>query len=475
MNKEKIVKQEQLNEKHKQEILNKLKLAEEKRGKKINLNSPIATSEVRMLEEKYNFKLPPDYFWFITEIGDGGEGPHGELMKFGGREEIYYKLCGKENRLPELKNMEDVERYQEEFIDESQNNQFAFQEGILSICYKSFKYPNGDNCGNDDEMVLIVNGNNYGEIITIHVSQERIPRYGNTNYFLHWYERWLEDVILDCNISYDFENLLGGSVEELVDLYKITKDNNQKERIWNSFTRFKKLSGEEKKNIHELLIYESDKDFKIHGLHTLQKINYDKIDEVFISMITLENKEIFNEICRIISYKYTTFMDFETYRCYPKEGLENWYEYALKMFPYIIEQEQDSYMGFEGANFEIDYCLDLITINPKFKVVDLETYFMNKNEYIVSKIAEECMRYGKAEELKEFFKRQVKRLIKIEHCKKLDRLIYKMETFIYKHPKYKEEIEPLILSGSKLIVSKADDGVDVEVLNLENIRNRLKC
>ncbi|WFD11945.1 hypothetical protein [Tepidibacter hydrothermalis] len=465
---------EKLNEKHKKEILNKLKLAEAKRGKKINLNPPIEASEVRMLEEKYNFKLPPDYFWFITEIGDGGEGPHGDLMKFGGREEIYYELCGKENRLPKLESMKDVNRYQCEFINESQNNKYAFQEGLLSLCYKRFKYPDGSVYSYDDEIALIVNGNNYGELVNIHVSQERIPRDENTNHFLEWYERYIGDVILDCNISYNFENLLGGSVAELADLYKKTKDNNKKGTIWNSFIKFKKLSEEEKGKLYELFIYETNDDLKIQGLHILQKIHYEKIDEVFISLMTLDNKGIFSELSRIISYKYTTSMDYKTYRCYGKDGIENWYEHALRMFPYILEQVQDFYGGFVGSHIHIDYCLKLITVNPKFKVDDLEPYFMNKNNYIVTKIIEECMKYGEVNELNEFFKRQAKRLMEMDDCTKLDRLLNEMRMFIHQHTEFKKEIEPIILEGSKFIVSKVDSGIEVTVSNLENIRNRLK-
>ena len=42
---------------------------------KYSLNPPIRESFVRGIEEKYGFKLPEDYFRFITEIGDGGAGP----------------------------------------------------------------------------------------------------------------------------------------------------------------------------------------------------------------------------------------------------------------------------------------------------------------------------------------------------------------------------------------------------------------
>lgn len=42
---------------------------------KYKLNPPVEASFVRIIEEKYGFTLPEDYFHFITEVGDGGAGP----------------------------------------------------------------------------------------------------------------------------------------------------------------------------------------------------------------------------------------------------------------------------------------------------------------------------------------------------------------------------------------------------------------
>ena len=49
---------------------------------KYSLNPPIRESFVRGVEERYGFKLPEDYFRFITEIGDGGAGPDYGIRPF---------------------------------------------------------------------------------------------------------------------------------------------------------------------------------------------------------------------------------------------------------------------------------------------------------------------------------------------------------------------------------------------------------
>lgn len=46
------------------------------------LNPPIRKSFVRGVEERYGFRLPEDYFYFITEVGDGGAGPDYGIISF---------------------------------------------------------------------------------------------------------------------------------------------------------------------------------------------------------------------------------------------------------------------------------------------------------------------------------------------------------------------------------------------------------
>jgi hypothetical protein len=46
------------------------------------LNAPVDTELVRQAEEKFGFTLPEDYFYFITEVGDGGAGPYYGIFRF---------------------------------------------------------------------------------------------------------------------------------------------------------------------------------------------------------------------------------------------------------------------------------------------------------------------------------------------------------------------------------------------------------
>lgn len=56
---------------------------------------------VRAFEEKYDLRLPEDYFYFITEVGDGGAGPDYGL----------YQFADKLKDSPDPKRQERIEEY----------------------------------------------------------------------------------------------------------------------------------------------------------------------------------------------------------------------------------------------------------------------------------------------------------------------------------------------------------------------------
>ena len=95
----------ELNNERKQNILNLLKKCKNfkqfaSESHEYKLNPPIDKNKVIELENKYEFKLPEDYFWFITEVGNGGA-CHGYSMdKF---EDMYFDYLKYDNRIDLMK------------------------------------------------------------------------------------------------------------------------------------------------------------------------------------------------------------------------------------------------------------------------------------------------------------------------------------------------------------------------------------
>lgn len=70
---------------------------------KYKLNPVISETKVLEVEKKYNFKLPEDYFWFITNVGNGGAGPYYGLEKFKIEDVEYLESLGKKTVLSPMK------------------------------------------------------------------------------------------------------------------------------------------------------------------------------------------------------------------------------------------------------------------------------------------------------------------------------------------------------------------------------------
>src|SRR4051794_40138647 len=56
------------------------------------LNPRLAVSIVEAFEDRHGLRLPDDYRAFITEVGNGGAGPHYGLFPFGQQDDSF-DLC----------------------------------------------------------------------------------------------------------------------------------------------------------------------------------------------------------------------------------------------------------------------------------------------------------------------------------------------------------------------------------------------
>ena len=61
------------------------------------LNPPLAEEEVAAFERRYKVRLPADYRRFLTEVGNGGAGPHYGLLRLGERADMRGLVRWEEN------------------------------------------------------------------------------------------------------------------------------------------------------------------------------------------------------------------------------------------------------------------------------------------------------------------------------------------------------------------------------------------
>lgn len=158
-------------------------------GHNYKLKSPIEADKVRALEKKFNFTLPEEYFWFITEVGNGGAGPSYGLFQFGNVVDDYE--MGHMNQEPILDPNMTQEEYSEfmanhfKKIDEAQSRTekeelyLQYQQGLLLI----------GTHGMTSDMYLVISGEHRGKVMF--ADPETLPRVTESNSFIDWYINWL--------------------------------------------------------------------------------------------------------------------------------------------------------------------------------------------------------------------------------------------------------------------------------------------
>lgn len=179
------------------------------------LNPPIRKSFVQGVEQKYGFKLPEDYFQFITEVGDGGAGldygiyPFTEFLMKGespGIEKFReaYRRSLSNPFTPRQMKLEEVEEYAivtKEFYQKNPDKYFIYEkfDDEDSCDENGFFIPDKDLCDTDGFFVLGTHGCqwDFGIVITGEMRGQIFDTDNEGGYgfvahnFSEFYQEWL--------------------------------------------------------------------------------------------------------------------------------------------------------------------------------------------------------------------------------------------------------------------------------------------
>lgn len=168
------------------------------------LNPPIRASFVRSVEERYGFRLPEDYFHFITEVGDGGAGPYYGIDSFvslveqksNPRAEEYavaYRLSLAQKFTPRQMQADEVEEYAivtREYYEKNPKQYFVFDELLESdnLCETNGFLVLGTH-GCQWDFGIVVSGERRGQIF----DTDNEGGFGLVTYsFEEFYQEWLD-------------------------------------------------------------------------------------------------------------------------------------------------------------------------------------------------------------------------------------------------------------------------------------------
>lgn len=167
-----------------------------KLGHRYTFNQPLAESEVVSFEREHAIALPSDYREFVTQVGDGGAGPH-----YGVR------------RLADAASASDLETSfpwtsEVTLTTDSDWHTWETLPGVLVISDRG--------CGYSD--ILIVNGHANGQIWS-DITAVDCPLSPTHNTFMDWYVSWAEQCIATIRREPLLDQIrVGMSVEEVRDI-----------------------------------------------------------------------------------------------------------------------------------------------------------------------------------------------------------------------------------------------------------------
>lgn len=208
---------------------------------KYQLNPPVSREEVAALEGDFNIKLPEDYVYFLTEIGNGGAGPYYGLYSLEElRKRQYCKRQDEKKPLvidsslsKETWNalMEEMDTGDDDKYDELEEQ---INTGVFIIGTQGCTYDN----------LLMCSGSETGKMVYIDWNLEYdYPPVLTKMSFWDWYTGFFEDIIAGYSIrSYGYYRR--GTERELQEEFRKSLTLSDKLSVLQGFMRFDKLSAE---------------------------------------------------------------------------------------------------------------------------------------------------------------------------------------------------------------------------------------
>lgn len=312
LKKNKINNKKRLNKERKNHILNLLNEAKKSDSSfeqfgsekhKYKLNPVIAEKDVLEAERKYNFKLPDDYFWFITNVGNGGAGPYYGIEPFKLDDEQYLISLGKETILEPMKSQEEYESFIKKY-DECDDEDYdkldeELWHGLLFIGTQ----------GCTLNMNIVMSGENRGRILYGDYDRQR-PYYAYGNSFLEWYENWLKETAEGYDMTW-YGGKMPGDEKELINKYLQAEDDTSlRIEILFSMLKFKKLSKDTMDILYEHYCTAKNEKEKEELLKRLVHFGYSQVDKIIIEGFNSEEPDKYMQfIFRHVSYNFDYWYD----------------------------------------------------------------------------------------------------------------------------------------------------------------------
>lgn len=251
-----------------------------------SLNPVISINKIREYEKKYNFKLPEEYVFFLTKVGNGGAGPHYGIYSL--EEMARQTSCwGNPGEKAWIDENLTLEQWNEKmnFLDDC--NDDDLYENEMSNLFNGFIIIGTQGCTYDT--LLLCNGSEKGKIVYIDWNLEEgyMPHLIKLN-FLHWYENFFLEVSNDHDPHF-FATAELLTENEIIERYKNSNSMEDKKYYIGNLARFKRV---EQKTLD--FVFNDSDNFEVIRFRLLVTWNKELAIKYLDRMI--ENEKIFDVV-----------------------------------------------------------------------------------------------------------------------------------------------------------------------------------
>ena len=207
---------------------------------KYKVNEKLTAKELADWQEKHNVTLPEPYAQFLTKVGNGGAGPYYGMYSI--EQATSYTdanaLATKCVLHPRM-TKEEWNHLTESLISDEDISDLEYDAardmvmgGMLCIGTQGCEY----------DMYLVLEGTHRGKIVyTSDFYPDRPFFFVYEDNFLDWYERWLDEIILDYDIGW-FGSRMPGDENALIQVYQNAPDGEIKSKALEGMFKFKNIS-----------------------------------------------------------------------------------------------------------------------------------------------------------------------------------------------------------------------------------------
>lgn len=309
------------------------------------LNDVTTIEAVRAFEAEKGVKLPEDYVWFITNVGNGG------IWKKWGKFE--YKFCPLTNA------------------------GFAYYA-------EGYDFPNGKeekyalrvlDEGDGYYFGIILTGEHFGEIADIADSEYAYYNGDKTVHnFKELYTAWLDDTYNGYDDS-GFDHVLRGTVNELFDKYLESRDS---KCLFSIFLKINKKSASREfvQRVHTEFLSENDNAKQVRLCDILIKSGF---DDPFSLIKRIFRPENYVQIIWYLNCNLKYFKDWVR-SDEVMDGAEVYYPMLVEMLKYLNTLDKFN-------TYLFDQCFSMAVANPQFEEKDLMDVLKSDNKLVVERIS----------------------------------------------------------------------------------------